>query len=116
MLTTGFLIVQILFSFCIFTLSARENRDMISLSIIMILCQRGVILPLVIYLTYQTVSEELILTKSYKDNKQLNKWMYIVCVSYIYILAQVVVELMMTALVMTCAYVCKKGTQTIGHD
>lgn len=64
---TGALVIQILISFWIFSLSVEENRDLISLSIIMMMCQRSMLLPIVIYLAYHTISEEVVLRGKYSS-------------------------------------------------
>lgn len=113
---TGFLTIYILISFWIFWLSAEENRDLISLSLIMMMCQRSVLLPPVIYLAYQAVSEALILHDEHASYKDLNREMFYLSVAYLCFLGQVALELFVTSVMMTCIYVCKRGTKTIGHD
>lgn len=73
-------------------------------------------MPIVIYLAYQTVSEAFILNARYSIYKDLNQEMFLLCVSYLYILGQMIIELLLTSVMMTCIYVCKRGTKTIGHD
>lgn len=38
------------------------------------------------------------------------------CASYVFILGLVALELLLTTLSLTCSYICKRGTKTIGHD
>lgn len=58
----------------------------------------------------------MLLREQLPKEKELNDEMFYLCLTYVYILGQVTLELLLTSVMMTCIYVCKKGTKTIGHD
>lgn len=49
----------ILITFLLISLSAQENRDMISLNLILMMCQRCLLLPQALYLSYKTSNDYL---------------------------------------------------------
>ena len=117
---TGSQTIFILVSFWLISLSAQENRDLISLSLILMMCQRSLLLPTTLYLSYQSFSSFLLFCDKTQSSSDLDQTLIhlllYLSVSFISILALFLLEIVIASFWATCIYICRRGPESIGHD